>query len=107
MIWEHHTKQGSLVQSIVVFDNAITSSGTMEPEARLLDVCRRALAKSGTHHSLCARSRMLIFLRQITQKTTSELLDIKLAFEEDKFTMRDHDQGYALQLVHNHTVLSW
>ena len=107
MIWEYDTKQGCMVQGIIVFNDAFTTGGTMKPEARLLDVCRRALAKSGTHHSLCARSRMLIFLRHITQKTTSELLYVKLAFEEDKFTMRDHDKGYALQLVHIHTVLSW
>ena len=107
MIWEHHTKQGSLVQSIVVFNNAFTTGGTMKPEARLLNVCRRALAKSRTHHSLSACSRVLIFLRHITQKATSELLNIKLAFEEDKLTMSDHDKGDALQLIRIHTALSW
>ena len=70
-------------------------------------VCGRALAESRTHHSLSTCSRVLIFLCHITQKATSELLDIKLAFEEDKFTMSDDDKGDALQPIHIHTALSW
>ena len=107
MIWEHHTKQGCLVQSIVVFNDAFTTGGTMKPETRLLNICRRALAKGRTHHSLSTCSRVLIFLCHITQKATSKLFDIKLAFEEDKLTVSDHDKGDVLQLTHIHTALSW
>ena len=70
-------------------------------------VCGRALAESRTHHSLSTCSRVLIFLCHITQKATSKLFDIKLAFEEDKLTVSYHDKGDVLQLTHIHTALSW
>ena len=78
----------------------------MKPETRLLNICRRALAKGRTHHSLSTCSRVLIFLRHITQKATSELLDIKLAFEEDKLTICEHDKRDVLQLTQIHNALS-
>ena len=107
MIWEHHTKQGYLVQSIVLFKDAFTTGSTMKPETRLSDICRRAVAKGRTYHSLSTCSRVLIFLCHITQETTSKLFDVKLAFEEDKLTVNDHDKGNVLQLTHIHTALSW
>ena len=107
VIWKCNTKQSCKVQGVVVFNDALTTGGTIEPQTRPLDVCRRAVAKGRTHDSLSTSTGVLIFLCHITQKATSKLFNIKLAFEEDKLTMCEHDKRDVLQLTHIHTALSW
>ena len=107
MIWEHHTEQGHLVQSIVLFKEAFAASSTVEPQARLPHISRRAVAQGCTNHPLGTCSRVLVNLCRVTKKPTSKFFNIKLAFEEEELTICDHDQRNMLQLTRNHTALSW
>ena len=68
---------------IIVFDGTLATSGTVEPEARPLDVRMRTVAQGRTHDSLSTSTGVLILLCHITEKATSKLFNIKLAFKED------------------------
>ena len=106
VIWKYHTKQSCKVQGVIVFNNTFTTGGTVEPKTRPLDVCMRTVAQGRTYDSLSTSTGVLIFLCHITQKATSKLFNIKLAFKEDKLTMREHYKRDMRQLTHIHTARS-